>query len=171
MVRAELPWSLKARIPALPVPTGSQRKPLSPEIGPRFRRRSAGSRLGRLGWADWVGGRRSGGDCAAPGPAAPLPEVDPLPLPAPPLCSWVSHVGRSRRPGSHSTTVTLIGAQGNSEGAASQMFLLPSASPGCDFLTQGNAEGRTHARLSDSGFVSVWTEVFSETYNRQCLPM
>lgn len=33
------------------------------------------------------------------------------------LYSWRSHVGISRRPGSHSTTVTLIGAQGNSEGA------------------------------------------------------
>lgn len=33
------------------------------------------------------------------------------------LYSWRSHVGISRRPGSHSTTVTLIAAQANSEGA------------------------------------------------------
>lgn len=38
-------------------------------------------------------------------------------LPLSSAVQWVSHVGTSSRPGLRSTTVTLIGAQGNSEGA------------------------------------------------------
>lgn len=73
-----------------------------------------------------------------------------LPLGSRSLCSfWVSHVGISRRPGSHSTAVTLIGAQGNSEGAAGQMFLLPPpARAAISLLSETPGDGPTPGFLT-----------------------
>ena len=88
---------------------------------------------------------------------------------------WASHVGRARRRrGLLSTTVTLIGAQGNSAGAlgarcfssptqarAATSWLRETSSASCPPLTG----------LSDLGFVCLWMEGFSETHNKQCLLM
>lgn len=90
------------------------------------------------------------------------------------LYSWVSHVGISRRRGLHSTTVTLIGAQGNSSGALwARCFSSPTlAHSVISLLSEMSSDGSlpTPGFLT-WGFAQLWVEVFSETYNQQCLLM
>lgn len=83
---------------------------------------------------------RPQGTAGAPAEAASLP-VDGW-MAAPSACfsallhSQAAHVGISSPPGSHSTTVTLIGAQANSEGALGARCFSSPMGQSCHFLTQ-----------------------------------
>lgn len=83
---------------------------------------------------------------------------------------WASHVGRARRRrGLLSTTVTLIGAQGNSAGAlGARCFSSPTRARAATSWLREMSSGSCPplAGLSDSGFVCLWMEGFSETHNK-----
>lgn len=83
---------------------------------------------------------------------------------------WASHVGRARR----RPWIAFYHSHSNWSSrkfcrrAGSQMFLLSYSSQSCDFLTQGDVKCQLPppAGLSDSGFVCLWMEGFSETHNK-----